>query len=48
MCDKRILTIDDEAPMRYLLERQLCRSGYVVIEAADGFCRRVGGPNPLA
>lgn len=37
MSTKRILIIDDEAPMRYLLERQLCRSGYSVIEAEDGF-----------
>ncbi|MEZ4518624.1 MAG: response regulator [Chloroflexota bacterium] len=38
MTSKRIiLIIDDEAPMRYLLERQLCRSGYTVLEAADGF-----------
>ncbi len=37
MTNKRILIIDDEAPMRYLLERQLCRSGYTVMEAHDGF-----------
>lgn len=37
MCSKRILIIDDEAPMRYLLERQLCRAGYMVSEAKDGF-----------
>lgn len=37
MSNKRILIIDDEAPLRYLLERQLCRAGYGVLEAADGF-----------
>lgn len=37
MSSKRILIIDDEAPLRYLLERQLCRSGYRVIEAEDGY-----------
>lgn len=37
MTDKRILVIEDEAPLRYLLERQLCRAGYQVITAEDGF-----------
>jgi CheY-like chemotaxis protein len=36
MNQKQILIIDDEAPMRYLLERQLCRAGYGVRVAGDG------------
>lgn len=38
MNSKSILIIDDEAPMRYLLERQLCRAGYGVHVAPDGAC----------
>jgi CheY-like chemotaxis protein len=37
MNSQRILIIDDEAPLRYLLERQLCRVGFGVLEAVDGF-----------
>lgn len=36
MNSKKILVIDDEAPMRYLLERQLCRAGFSVQTAGDG------------
>lgn len=33
---KTILIIDDEKPIRYLLERQLCRQGFRVLTAPDG------------
>ena len=33
---KRILIVDDEAPMRFLLSKQLSRAGFDVATAADG------------
>ncbi len=33
---KRILIVDDEAPLRFLLSKQLTRAGFEVITAADG------------
>ena len=36
MSDKKILIIDDEFPMRYLIEHQLKREGFDVALAKDG------------
>lgn len=36
MSGKRILIVDDEAPMRFLLSKQLARAGYETATAADG------------
>lgn len=33
---KRILIVDDEAPLRFLLSKQLTRAGFEVVAAADG------------
>ena len=33
---KRILIVDDEAPLRFLLSKQLTRAGFEVLTAADG------------
>ena len=33
---KRILIVDDEAPLRFLLSKQLTRAGFDVVTAADG------------
>ena len=33
---KRILIVDDEAPLRFLLSKQLTRAGFDVTSAADG------------
>ena len=33
---KRILIVDDEAPLRFLLSKQLTRAGFNVATAADG------------
>jgi len=32
---KRILIVDDEAPLRFLLSKQLTRAGFEVVAAAD-------------
>jgi len=36
MSGKRVLIVDDEAPMRFLLGKQLTRAGFVTATAADG------------
>ncbi len=36
MTNQRILLIDDDATLRFVLERSLRRAGYVVLHAADG------------
>ena len=36
MSGKRVLIVDDEAPMRFLLSKQLARAGYETDTAADG------------
>ena len=36
MSGRRVLIVDDEAPMRLLLSKQLNRAGFETVTAADG------------